>query len=60
MESWYKSSVEGRELALISRKFGFMELSSSCCAEIGDPLDLRQGLRESLEFPKGSQATCRV
>ena len=37
-----------------------MALSSSCCAEIGVPLDLRWCLRESLELPKGSQATCRV
>ena len=31
---------------------GCMELSSSSCAEIGVPIDLRQGLWESLELRK--------
>ena len=39
---------------------GCTELSSSCCAEIGVPLDLGRCLRESLELPKESQDTCRV
>ena len=33
------------------------ELSSRCCAEIGVPLYFRQGLRESLELHKRSQAS---
>ena len=37
---------------------GYRELSSSFCAEIGVPLDFGLFLRESLELPKGSQATC--
>ena len=37
---------------------GRMELSSSGCAEIGVPLDLRQVSQESLELPKRSQDTC--
>ena len=31
---------------------GCMELSSSSCAEIGVPIDLRRVLRESLELAK--------
>ena len=36
------------------------ELSSSCCAEFGVPLDFERGLRESLELPNGRQVNCRV
>ena len=39
---------------------GCMELSLSSCAEIGVPIDLRWCLRESLEWPKGSQANSPV
>ena len=42
MESWHISSVETRESALISRQFMVLGAFSSCCAEIGVPLDLRQ------------------
>ena len=39
---------------------GYTELSSRGCAELGVPLDLDGVLRESLDLPKVSQATCRV
>ena len=39
---------------------GCMELSSSSSAEIRVPVDLRRGLRESLELPDGSQDNCPV
>ena len=39
---------------------GCTDLYSSCCAEIAVPLDLSWCLREPLELPKGSRATCRV
>ena len=39
---------------------GYTELSSSCCAETGVPLYLRRVSQESLELPKGSQASCLV
>ena len=42
------------------KKLRYTELSSRCCAELGVPLDLDVVLRESLELPKASQATCRV
>ena len=39
---------------------GCTELFSCCCAEIGVPLDLDGYIRESLVFPKGRKASCRV
>ena len=41
-------------------ELGYTELSSSCCAELGVPLDFGPCSRESLELPKGSQAICHV
>ena len=42
MESWFTSSVEEGESALISRRLGSTELSSNCCTEIDLPLELTQ------------------
>ena len=38
----------------------YTELSSSCCAEFGVPLDWDGVLVEFLELPKGCQTTCHV
>ena len=40
--------------------FWYTELSLSCSAELLVPLYLEGVLRESLELPKGSQATCHL
>ena len=42
MESWPTSSIESWESALIRDDMASMELSSSSCAEIGVPLNLRR------------------
>ena len=60
MESWLTSSVEDRVSFSAPDDMGCRDVSSSCSNEIDDTLYLRQFLRESLEFPKGSQATCSV
>ena len=58
VKSWLTSSVEYREPFSSPDDMGCTEVSSSGSNEIDDPLYLRRFLRESLEFPKGSQATC--
>ena len=55
-----ESEANARELALISGRFGDMELYSSFCAELRVPLEWVGVLGESLELPKGSQVTCHV
>ena len=42
MESWLNSSVKDRESSSFRDDMGCMELSSSCCTEIDDPLYLRR------------------
>ena len=42
VESWLTSSVEDRESLSSPDDMGFMELSSSCSAQIDDPLSLRR------------------
>ena len=39
---WPTSLIESCESALFSRRYGCMELSSSSCAKIGVPIDLRR------------------
>ena len=60
VERWLTSSVKARESARISRQYGMHGAFSSCCAELGVPLDLDIVLWESPELLKGSQAICRV
>ena len=60
MESSLTSSVEDRESFSTPEDLGYTEVSSSCSNEIDDPLYLEVFLRESLEFPNGSQAPCSV
>ena len=60
VESWLAlQSKPGNQLSS-REEMGYTEFSSSCCAGIGVPLDLRRVFRESLELPKASQSTCRV
>ena len=42
MESWLTSSFEARNQLSSRDDFWCSELSLSCCAEIGFPLDLRR------------------
>ena len=60
VESWLTSSVEDRESFSSPDDMRCTELSYSCSNKINDPLYLRRFLRESLEFPKGNQATWSV
>ena len=60
VESWLNSSVEDRESFSSPDDMGCTEVSSSCSNVIDGPLYWIRFLRESLEFPKVSQATCSI
>ena len=49
MESWHTSSVEAGNQLTSRNDLGCMELSSSCCADIGGHIDLRRVSQGSSE-----------
>ena len=51
MESWPTSSIESWDLLFSRDDMVSMELSSSSCAEIGVPLDLRRVYQGILVVP---------
>ena len=53
MKSWLTSSVEDRESALISRRYGCPGFSSCCFTEIDVPIELRWAA--ALAVPRGIQ-----
>ena len=58
VESWLTSSVEDKESFSSPDDMGCREVSSSCLMKMMILYTWDGFLRESLEFPKGSQATC--